>query len=711
MNQAVNFRRNLTGWLLLAATLNCSAMSLGRTKGAVWIGQSLDVSIQVRLESGEDASSLCATADVFHADTRVSSEQVRVSIDAGVNRDEAMVRIRSAALVDEPVVTLYLKAGCNQTMTRRYVLLAEVPLDYTVTGTAGNAALARLPLVSQSTGLASSVGNSGPGGRAAAPVFPGASDKRKTLGGRSGESSSSGSMASTNSPALEGKPPPVKSLLRNPEPVNSPGKPRLKLDPANFSVEQDLILRASSELLSVPVETGSRRAEAAALWRAINATPEAIIKDAQRLQALQADVEMLRSQSQKHEAALLELKARGDNSGALGLHAGKLVYGLLLALLGALGASVFFWNRSRVQAARRWWDEADSLPGGRSDLPSASLSSTKTTAMNADTAGAGADVDLDLDFDLSSSAADLAGLDVRRPDQSVQKGLEALDSVDFQTSIGGTGRAVKVEELFDIQQQADFFMSLGQYDQAIAILQNHIAGNAETSALAYLDLLKIFHEQGREQDYDRIRSEFNKVFNAEVPEFSEFGQHTRSLESYQSAMSRIMALWPSERVLGVIEESIFRKPGAGNHAFDPEAYRELLLLYAVAKEIVEAKGKGMGFKPSRSAPTSPMDLASQAVPELPPLKFQSTSMEPLSTAPVAVDNMDLPTLKVPPSPNLGLDIDLSELGLDFPSEPVIPVLPAPPATAAPKALDSNVLEFDLFDMATEAHIASRRGKP
>jgi hypothetical protein len=106
-----------------------------------------------------------------------------------------------------------------------------------------------------------------------------------------------------------------------------------------------------------------------------------------------------------------------------------------------------------------------------------------------------------------------------------------------------------------------------------------------------------------------------------------------------------------------------------------------------------------------------MDLAPQSVPELPPLKFQSTSMEPLSTAPVAVDNMDLPTLKVPPSPNLGLDIDLSELGLDFPSEPVVPVLPAPPATAAPKALDSNVLEFDLFDMATEAHIASRRGKP
>lgn len=710
MNQAVNFRRNLTGWLLLAATLNCSAMSLGRTKGAVWIGQPLDVSIQVRLESGEDASSLCATADVFHADTRVNSEQVRVSIDAGVNRDEATVRIRSAALVDEPVVTLYLKAGCSQMMTRRYVLLAEVPLDYAVTGTAGNATLVRPPVVSPSPGVASSSGNSGPGGRTAAPVFPSASDKRKAPGGRSGESSSSGSVASMNSPVLEGKPSPVKSLVRNPEPVNSPGKPRLKLDPANFPVEQDLVLRASSELLSAPVETGSRRAEAAALWRAINATPEAIIKDAQRLQALQADVEMLRSQSQKHEAALLDLKARGDNSGALGLHAGKLVYGLLLALLGALGAAVFFWNRSRVQAARRWWDEADSLPDRRPDLPAAaSLGPTKTTAMNVDKAGA--DVDLDLDFDLSSSAADLAGPDVRRPDQAVQKGLEALDSVDFQTSIGGTGRAVKVEELFDIQQQADFFMSLGQYDQAIAILQNHIAGNAETSALAYLDLLKIFHEQGREQDYNRIRSEFNKVFNAEVPEFSEFGQHTRSLESYQSAMSRIMALWPSERVLGVIEESIFRKPGAGNHAFDPEAYRELLLLYAVAKEIVEAKGKGLGFKPSRSAPTSPMDLAPQAVPELPPLKFQTTSMEPLSTTPIVVDNMDLPMLKVPPSPNLGLDIDLSELGLDFPAEPAVPILPTPMATAVPKALDSNVLEFDLFDMATEAHIASRRGKP
>jgi hypothetical protein len=52
-------------------------------------------------------------------------------------------------------------------------------------------------------------------------------------------------------------------------------------------------------------------------------------------------------------------------------------------------------------------------------------------------------------------------------------------------------------------------------------------------------------------------------------------------------MQRIQALWPSAKVLDVIEESIFRKPDRDNQPFDLTAYRELMLLYGVAKEISE----------------------------------------------------------------------------------------------------------------------------
>lgn len=60
-------------------------------------------------------------------DSRVNGSQVRVYAEPGNTRDEATVRIRSTVPVDEPVVNIYLKVGCGQAMTRKYVLLAQDP--------------------------------------------------------------------------------------------------------------------------------------------------------------------------------------------------------------------------------------------------------------------------------------------------------------------------------------------------------------------------------------------------------------------------------------------------------------------------------------------------------------------------------------------------------------------------------------------------------
>lgn len=51
-------------------------------------------------------------------------------------------------------------------------------------------------------------------------------------------------------------------------------------------------------------------------------------------------------------------------------------------------------------------------------------------------------------------------------------------------------------------------------------------------------------------------------------------------------MTRIVALWPTPKVLEVIEESTFRKPDSKSEVFSLAAYRELLLLHAIAKKVV-----------------------------------------------------------------------------------------------------------------------------
>ena len=185
------------------------------------------------------------------------------------------------------------------------------------------------------------------------------------------------------------------------------------------------------------------------------------------------------------------------------------------------------------------------------------------------------------------------------------------DHREYPASQVGVSRSVATEELFDVQQQADFFVSLGETDKAIGVLKEHLADSQEPSALAYLDLFKLYHELNRRAEYDALRVEFNHLFNAGAPPFDQYSDDSQGLEAYETAFSRIQALWPQPRVLDVIEQSIFREANeVDGEVFDLEAYRELLLLHAMAKDMIKR---------------DMVDSASQ-------VDFQHTAIKPLKAA-------------------------------------------------------------------------------
>jgi hypothetical protein len=247
---------------------------------------------------------------------------------------------------------------------------------------------------------------------------------------------------------------------------------------------------------------------------------------------------------------------------------------------------------------------------------------------------------------------------------------------------------VAAEELFDVQQQAEFFMSLGEDEQAIQVLRNHIQDSQVPSALAYLDLFKIYHRQGRRADYEALRIEFNRVFNAGAPPFDQYADGSKSLEAYETAFGRIQALWPEPRVLDVIEESIFRESGDTEaEVFDLEAYRELLLLHALAKEIIQR------------------EAADSAAPK----DFQNTKVQRLQAKSKATgaDGVTKPMDMQPPaSPNLGLDVNLDDLSEFSAFEASLPEVPAPVLpTSKPKLKRDaddrdeagNLIDFEVLD--------------
>jgi hypothetical protein len=624
MKLSLRLRQSLAGLVACLAVAGSSALTLGGAEGTAWIGRPLDLSVQVANDELA-GSPLCAQAEVFYGDSRVDA--ARVSTQAGPSG----IRIRSGVVVNEPVVTVDLQLGCSSRVTRRYVLLAEQPLERLAEPVARAA-----PVVP-------------PAGVASAPSQP--------------------PPAPTARPGAQ--PRPAKpGVARAKVPAASSAQPRLRLDPLDFLAERDPVLKLSAELPPAPEATPQQRALAQALWRTLNAAPEEFLKSAQRVQALEGEVEAVRGMLRSNEAAAAELKTRLQQAQAQ-RYGNPWVYGLLALALVALAAAVYGWRRNgaRSSVRREWWRPA--RPPAETDFGSSSLLPAASGAAAAAAPASSGRGSLDLDLTFTESA--LARLQSEAGPAALQRpAFQASSREDFQGSQPASLRAVRAEEVHDVQQEADFFASLGEYDRAIAVLRDHIAANPQTSAVAWLDLLEIYHKLERKDDYESVRSEFQRTFNADVPSFVAYRDEGHGLEAYPQALSRIEALWPSRKVLEVIEESIFRQPGQPGEAFSLGAYRELLLLHHIGRDILDHPEQG--FMPASDPAAS---------------GFSHTSIHPLSASRDAAADPEVPF------PPIGLDINLDETPLPSPGFMAT-------GRAAPAAHDEgNMLDFDLPDVDSQ----------
>ena len=652
---------------------------MGRHSGAALIGRPLDIRAQVLLAAGEDASSLCLSADVFYGDGQVGG--VRTQVLQTVPGAEATLRIQVAQPVNEPVVTVFVRAGCQAPFTRRYVLLAD-PVSEPAVATAPSAA--ELPLASAlnppSAPEAGPLAGTPPAA-AAAPVANRSSTSPRQPAGRNGLGGArTGAAARADAPASRGP--------RAPGPVAAaPSGPRLQLEPLDLSlpIERDPTLRLTLSLLSEPSASQEARQAAGLLWKALNAPAEDLMRELQKLAVLEAEVQGLRQEDARSQAMVAELRARLDDA-----EQGRwLTYGLGFMLLLSLLAVAVMVHRLRVQSreaaarAPAWWNE---------EVAQRPLTESQASEFAAKAPGVDIDLDLAASDFRASSLAPLSQPAALAP--NVGAATHKDSPRDFAPSALGGGRSVATEELFDVQQQADFFISLGEDEQAIQVLRNHLAESPVPSPLAFLDLLSLYHRLGRRHEYEALRDRFNEVCNAGAPRFEHFSNKGLGLEGYASALGRIQALWPQPRVLDVIEQSLFRDPNdSDGEVFDLEAYRELLLLHALAKEIIRRE------HPDEVA-------AEKATPN-----FHQTRIQPLKAAPamsyaagagLPTQPQDLP----PPSANLGLDVnldELAELSAFEASLPEVAVKVQPTSqgasSGAPDApvVPSNLIDFEVLD--------------
>jgi len=312
---------------LLCFALGSAALTLGRIRGSALIGKPLDVVVPIQMDAGEEAAALCFSAEVFHADTLQDASRVRVLLEASTQFQTANVRVLSSTPIDEPIVIVYLRTGCGQKTTRRYVLLADLPspLETPLIPVAGLAiAPAQVPLTVELAPLAAAAASVPVSGVGSAPAVLQKSTRPRGVSKRKKPKAGVVSIKK----ATAGKK--VKA-------DQSSGQSRLKLDPTELNSD-----RVSPLESIAPV-----------------APPVDALLNLQKMQALQADLNALRASAAKMEASLVDLRARRQKAEAERFP-GLAVLGLIALVLASLAAVAWFWQRQRRRPSddKDWWEGA-----------------------------------------------------------------------------------------------------------------------------------------------------------------------------------------------------------------------------------------------------------------------------------------------------------------------------------------------------------------
>lgn len=573
--------------ILLALLLQAShakALGFGNASGLTALGRPLAFSVNLRLEPGEQIEASCVAADVDVGDRRLPADQVVARLVRGGAAGERRIRVSTSLPIDEPSLTVTVRAGCPTQLTRGFVVFADPPhtLPQMADGQGGADDAAE--------GGAVNPGPFGAGATASAPAPVAAAPRRPARPARSApatrppaapraaampEASTSSVEATTgpaSTPAARNTPAPVR-----PRAPQRTQRPVLELD----APEDDERGASTAAPSSSPASAVMPAADEAELARRA--------QDEARLKALEASVQQLLEERRAKDRTLDALQAR-VRAAEEARYANPVTYALAVLCLLLAGAVVgLFLLRRRDQARAAWW----TAEAARAAEPEALLK-----AEPAD------------DWSSPAKLGDGPAPDLRPRRQAVAAEAEpprnaafvpapapAIDSTSgADLADAGLRRPMSAEELIDLEQQVEFFVVLGQDEAAIDLLMGHVRSTSGVSPLPYLKLLEIYRRRDEREPYERIRERFNRRFNAYAPEWGVDPESGNSLEGYPDVLSRVQDVWASPAdAMAVLDRLLFQRDAGPT--FDVPAYRELLFLYGISRDLAE-----------REVPASGVDL-------------------------------------------------------------------------------------------------------
>ena len=571
------------------------------------LGQPLDFPVQVRLEAGETLGPECVTAEVRTGDRRLPPGTVRTQVQM-TGPDTARVRVLTTGSIDEPVVEILLAVGCSTRISRQYVVLADPP---------STSAPSVPPLFAANPTPVAEAATTPPQGSPAVGAGPGPGVSR-VAGNEQAMSAAPPSAAAERRQAAQAAP-------MDPEVARQRAQRRAERRAALAArqaqkTEQATAGKASAapnrnarlQLDFIEPPSQSTAAVEAAMQAVAQAASAAQVAasaasaSAERVTVLERTVEQLRSEAKTSRDLAAQFKQRLAETESAGFWVMPLA--AMAALLAGLAAWLA-WRLGKAQNLQRsGWREAVAppLPSPITEIipsrqPTAPVpfvtSSSKVPSPPAAAAVRGGARAAPAWPPPAPPVAwpppnSTLGPETEALDTEPEPAMQKTEPLPAQArALEDAPRDVSIEELIDLEQQAEFFVVLGQDEAAIDLLVEHLRSTGGGSPLPYLKLLEIHHRIDQREAYERMRTRFNHRFNAYAPEWGVDLGHGRSLDDYAGVIPRLQQVWARPLdAMAELEALLFRK--SRGELFDLPAYREVLFLYSLARDLLDRASAG-----------------------------------------------------------------------------------------------------------------------
>jgi hypothetical protein len=136
-----------------------------------------------------------------------------------------------------------------------------------------------------------------------------------------------------------------------------------------------------------------------------------------------------------------------------------------------------------------------------------------------------------------------------------------------------------------IIDQAEVFVAHGHAEFAIHLMQEHLRDAPAESPVPWMLLLDLLQRNGNETDYNAARSECQRHFNIQVPQLNALQPASgKGLEAYPHVLVQLEAVWRTAELDAFIRDLIYDHRGGTRLGFEPAAYRDILMLRAIAQE-------------------------------------------------------------------------------------------------------------------------------